>query len=241
MIVIFLLFFVRAWAVFLSVVLGNVIKFVCYGLRVFIIFILWQNYPTLTTFISQFFVIILFFTSRTLWFFTIYSLVSILQEINKSRFLLHLICAGGIYGKIIMCHHWSMICKINGLYIIIIQLVYVCVPFPQYTITKRWHSLLFTRVVTIAPQIIFISRHECNHTFLKLFEKHILIFIVQGFLRITHLIKCYYKIILIKQFIYIFFLYAVHHFLPCHGINSKIQITQQYNLIMIFYGHASVP
>ena len=140
-----------------------------------------------------------------------------------------------------MSHHWSMVCKINLLNVIIIQLVYVSIPFPQYTITKRWHPLLFTRVVTVAPQIIFISGHECDYTFLKLFEKHVLIFVIQRFLSVTHLIECDYKVILIKEVVDIFFFYSVHNFLSCHCINSKIQITQQYDLIMSFYCHASVP
>jgi hypothetical protein len=180
MIVIFLLFFVRAWTIFLSVIVGNIIEFVSYGLRMIIIFILWQYYPTISTFISYFLIIFLFF-SRTLWFF-IYSLVSILQEVNKTWFFLFLISVNRIYGKIIMCDHWSMICKVYLLNVIVIQLCYVSVSFPQYAITKRRHSLLFTRVITIAPQVIFIGWHESNDTFLKLLEKHVLIFIVERFL-----------------------------------------------------------
>ena len=97
-----------------------------------------------------------------------------------------------------MCYHWSMICKVYLLNIVVIQLGYVGVSLPQYAITKRWNSLLFTRVVAIAPQIIFICRHESNDTFLKLLKKHILIFIVKTFLGITHLVKGNNQIILIK-------------------------------------------
>ena len=139
-----------------------------------------------------------------------------------------------------MSYDWSMVCEINILNIIIIQLVYASVSFPQYTITKRRHSLLLTRVITVTPQIIFISRHKSYDSFLKLFKKHILIFILQTFLGITHLIKCYHKIILIEQTVDVILLYSVHDFLSCHCINPKIQITQQYNLIMILYCHSSI-
>lgn len=72
-----------------------------------------------------------------------------------------------------------MICEINLLNIIVIQLLHFAISFPQYTIAEGWHPLFLTRVVAVAPQIVLISGHECYHSFLELFEKHVLILVIQ--------------------------------------------------------------
>ena len=77
--------------------------------------------------------------------------IILFQKIYKRWFLLNLTRTQLINSEVIVCYYWSMICEINLLNIIVIQLLHFAISFPQYTVTESWHPLFLTRVVAVAP------------------------------------------------------------------------------------------
>lgn len=118
-----------------------------------------------------------------------------------------------------------MICEVDLLDAVVVELGYPAIALPQNAIAVGWHTLLLACVEGVGTMIVLVGRLEGDGTLLELAEEHVLVSVFHRELLVDfELLKSQVEVVFSYQLLEITAANSLQHLLACESIYAKVHV-----------------